>query len=117
MWTLNKFVNPVGTAAVFERFYGISGLSEFASFATGAVQAVVIIAFFIGFQKRWAIAIVFVMHLVSTLSSMGRYLDPWTSPNLLFFAAWPMLTAIIALYLLRDYDTKFSLGSSEPKGR
>ncbi|MEM1198158.1 MAG: hypothetical protein AAGI06_02505 [Pseudomonadota bacterium] len=116
MWTLNKFVNPVGTAAVFERFYGISGLSEFASYATGALQGVVIIAFLVGFQKRWAIAIVFVMHLVSTLSSMGRYLDPWASPNLLFFAAWPMLTAIIALYLLRDYDTKFALGASDPKG-
>jgi putative oxidoreductase len=25
--------------------------------------------------------------------------------NLLFFAAWPMLAACIALYLLRDQDT------------
>ena len=42
-------------------------------------------------------------------SSFGRYLDPWTAPNLLFFAAWPMLAAIFALYYLRDLDTKFSL--------
>ncbi|MEM8686347.1 MAG: hypothetical protein AAGF81_03395 [Pseudomonadota bacterium] len=116
MWTLNKFVNPTGTAAVFQGFYGISGLSEIASFAIGALQGAVVVAFFIGFQKRWATAIVFLMHLVSTLTSMGRYLDPWSSPNLLFFAAWPMLTAIIALYLLRDYDTKFSLETPGPKG-
>lgn len=116
MWTLNKFVNPAGTAAVFQGFYGISGLSEIASFAIGASQGAVVIAFLIGFQKRWATAIVFVMHLVSTLSSAARYLEPWSSPNLLFFAAWPMLTAIIALYVLRDYDTRFSLGAPDPKG-
>ena len=114
MWTLNKFINPAGTAAVFQGFYGIPGLSEIASFAIGALQGSVIIAFLIGFQKRWATAIVFIMHLISTLSSAARYLDPWTSPNLLFFAAWPMLTAIIALYVLRDYDTRFSLGAPGP---
>ncbi len=115
MWTLNKFVNPAGTAAVFQGFYGISGLSQIASFALGAAQGAVIIAFLIGFKKRWAIAIVLAMHLVSTLTSMAKYLDPWTSPNLLFFAAWPMLVAIIALYVLREYDTKFTLGGSAPK--
>ena len=116
MWTANKFVNPSGTAAVFQGCYGISDLSEIASYAVGALQGAVVIAFLIGFQKPWATAIVFVMHSVSTLTSMDRYLDPWTSPNLLFFAAWPMLTAIIALYVLRDHDTKFSLGTSGPKG-
>lgn len=43
------------------------------------------------------------LHAVSTFSSFPQYLDPFK--NLLFFAAWPMLAACIALYLLRDLDT------------
>jgi hypothetical protein len=30
-------------------------------------------------------------------------------PNILFFAAWPMLGACFALYYLRDHDTLWSL--------
>ncbi len=33
--------------------------------------------------------------------------------NLLFFAAWPMLTASFALYSLRDLDTKWTLQVSD----
>lgn len=32
-------------------------------------------------------------------------------PNLLFFAAWPMLAACLALFLLRDEDTLATVGS------
>jgi putative oxidoreductase len=39
---------------------------------------------------------------VSTFSSFRQYFDPFE--NLLFFAAWPMLAAIYALYSLRDLD-------------
>jgi hypothetical protein len=52
------------------------------------------------------------MHILksrSTLVPLDRYLDPWTVPNLLFYAARPTPAAIVALSLLRDYDIKFSL--------
>lgn len=109
MWTLVKFIHPENTAAVFKVFYGVSDLSTFGAYIIGALQAAVVLAFLVGFQKRWATAAVFVIHLVSTLASYPRYLDPWTSPNLLFYAAWPMLAAIAALYLLRNFDTLWSL--------
>lgn len=112
MWTLVKFVLPENAAAVFKVFYGVSDLSVSGSYIIGALQAIVVLAFLIGFQKRWATAAVFVIHLVSTLASYPRYLDPWTSPNLLFYAAWPMLAAIAALYLLRNFDTLWSLEAS-----
>jgi len=67
---------------------------------------VVIVRPVTGFTKRWTCGIVLVLHAVSTLSSFGRYLDPWK--NLLFFAAWPMLAACITLYLLRDEDTLYA---------
>ena len=51
------------------------------------------------------------MHTVSTLSSWRQYLDPFD--NLLFFAAWPMLAACIALYLLRDHDNLLSINKGK----
>jgi hypothetical protein len=57
-------------------------------------------------QKRYTYGLVLVFHGVSTLSSWKQYI---LEPNLLFFAAWPMLAACIALYLLRDLDTLFTV--------
>lgn len=49
-------------------------------------------------------------HAGSTLSSWQQYMDPYGGANLLFFAAWPVPAACIALYLLRDHDRMLSLG-------
>lgn len=53
-------------------------------------------------EKRY-LSTILVLHAGSTLSSFGKYLDPFN--NLLFFTAWPMLAACFVLYLLKDYDT------------
>lgn len=107
MWTLDKFVNPQHSGAVFENFYGLGGVSATAFMVIGLVQLLVILAFVSGFKKRVSYGLVLVMHTVSTLSSWAQYLDAFN--NLLFFAAWPMLAACIALYLLRDLDTRWTV--------
>lgn len=107
MWTLDKFVNPQHSAAVFKNFYGMGGLSAMAFMVIGALQLVVVLAFVAGFMKRYSYGIVLVLHTISTLSSWQQYLNPFD--NLLFFAAWPMLAACIALYMLRDLDTRWTL--------
>ncbi|MEX0745473.1 MAG: DoxX family membrane protein [Phycisphaeraceae bacterium] len=107
MWTLDKFVNPGHAAAVAENFYKMGGLGSAALYLIGAVQLVVVLAFVAGFFKRISYGLVLLMHAVSTFSSYQQYIDAWN--NLLFFAAWPMLAACIALYLLRDTDTLLSL--------
>jgi uncharacterized membrane protein YphA (DoxX/SURF4 family) len=107
MWTLDKFVNPDHASRVFAGFYGIAGAGSL-MFLVGLVELVLVIAFAIGWQKRWTYGLVLVLHGVSTLSSYGQYLQPWD--NLLFFAAWPMLASCIALYLLREQDTLLTIG-------
>ena len=108
MWTIDKLVNPDHTVSVFERYYLISGLSETLAFVLGILQMIIIIAFIGAYKRTYSYLAVLIMHTVSTISSYERYLDPWTVPNLLFFAAWPMLAAIVVLFYLRDLDTKFS---------
>jgi uncharacterized membrane protein YkgB len=102
-WTLDKFVQPEHAARVFESFYGLGGLGEAAFYGIGVVQMVLIIGFVLGVMKTWTYGAVLVFHAVSTLSSFGKYLQRFD--NLLFLAAWAMLAACAALFLLRDYDT------------
>lgn len=111
MWTLDKFFNPGHAGKVFANFYGIEGLGSGLFTVLAAGQMIVIIIFLSGAIRRVSYGLVLAMHTVSTLSSWRQYLDPFD--NLLFFAAWPMLAACIALYLLRDHDNLLSLN----KGR
>ena len=102
-WTLDKLVQPEHAAKVFDGFYGLGGLSDTVFYVIGIAQMVLILAFVAGFMKTWTYGAILVFHGVSTLSAFGKYLQPFD--NLLFFAAWPMLAACAALFLLRDYDT------------
>lgn len=109
MWTVDKFVRPDHAIGVFSTFYGIDGLDAQIAYVLGALELVLLLAFVAGVARRWSYGIVLVLHGASTLSSWSQYLHPFEGPNLLFFAAWPMLAACAALYLLRDSDT-YTLG-------
>lgn len=108
MWTLDKFVNVSHAARVFENFYGIAGLGRGVMAAIGAAELALVIAFGLGLWKRVTYGSILVLHGISTLSSYRQYFDPFN--NLLFFAAWPMLAACAVLYLLRDLDTRCTIG-------
>jgi len=108
IWTLDKFVNPAHSIKVFEHFYKINGLNDIMAYVLGALQLILVIAFLFGIKKRLSYGLIFLMHAGSTLSAYALYIDAFN--NLLFFAAWPMLAACAALYLLREADTKFTLG-------
>ena len=112
VWTADKFLNPGHAAAVYEHFYFISkGFAESSMIFIAVVESLILLAFIAGIQKRITYGLVFLLHAVSTLSSWKMYLDPFTIPNILFWAAWPMLAACFTLYLLRDMDTQFTLQS------
>lgn len=107
IWTLDKFVQPEHAAGVFATFYKLPGLDAAMFMLIGVVQLVIVLAFVAGFLRFWSYGAVFIMHAVSTLSSWGRYMDAFD--NLLFFAAWPMLAACYALFVLRHHDTLLSV--------
>lgn len=114
MWTLDKFVQPEHTAGVFANFYGLSGLGPSIFMILGAAQLVLMLGFLAGAFRQLTYGLVFLLHAVSTFSSWAQYLDAFN--NLLFFAAWPMLAACFALYLLRDQDTLLSVGAARNGG-
>ena len=105
MWTLDKLLNPEHAASIFERYYLTPGLSTSLMVGLGVVQMVLVLSFLAGFFRTWTYGIITVLHTVSTVSGYKQYMNPWEKPNLLFFAAFPMLAACIALWLLREDDT------------
>ena len=110
MWTIDKFINPGHAAKVYESFYYIAGLESVVMYAIGAVEIILLLLFLVGYKKTFTYGAVLILHAVSTLSSFNQYLAPFEGPNLLFFAAWPMLAACFALFLLRDQDKMMSVG-------
>ena len=109
MWTIDKFINPGHAIKVFESFYKIAGMEIIIMYAIGAFEIILLLLFLAGYKKKYTYGAVLVLHAVSTLSSFKQYLAPFDGPNLLFFAAWPMLAACFALFLLRDQDRKWSV--------
>lgn len=105
MWTLDKFVRPEHAAGVYAHFYAIPGLTASVSYALGAVELVLLFGFLAGVWQRFTYGAVLGLHAISTFSSYHQYLHPYDGTNLLFFAAWPMLAACLAVYLLRQSDT------------
>src|SRR6266566_1486703 len=109
IWTIDKFVRPAHAASVYEHFYFLRGLGPATMYALGIVEFLVLVGFVIGFAPRLTYGLVLLLHAVSTFSSFRQYLHPFEGPNILFFAAWPMLGACFTLYYLRDPDTLWSV--------
>ncbi len=78
-------------------------------YAIGGLEMIILLLFLAGYKKKYTYGAVLLFHTVSTLSSFKQYLAPFEGPGLLFFAAWPMLAACFALFLLRDNDRILSV--------
>ncbi|TGY88378.1 DoxX protein [Marinicauda algicola] len=114
VWALEKFLEPESTIAIFDHFYGIGGLPEWGSYAIGAVQAVLILAFLLWAKFRTvSVGLLLLMHAGSTLSTWQQLINPYEGPNHLFWAAVPTLGALIALFLLRREDRLWMIGASK----
>lgn len=109
VWTLDKFIRPEHAGEVFKNYYYISEVSSTALYVVAAIEMLIIIGFLIGFQKKWTYGAVLILHGLSTIASYKQYFAPFEGMNIFFFAAWPMLAASYALFVLRDRDTMWTV--------
>ena len=109
VWTLDKFINPAHSTKIYEKFYFITGLENSTLYLLAGMEFIILVGFLIGLYKNFTYGCVLIFHAISTLSSFKQYLAPFEGANLLFFAAWPMLAACVALYLLRDDDVMLTI--------
>ena len=104
VWSLRKLFQPESTQSIFSSFYFISDVSPVMSYVIGVIQTLIILVFMAGLFKTWSYGALLGMHTVSVLSTYQRLLNPYERPNTLFWAAVPVLGALIALFLVRDKD-------------
>lgn len=110
VWVCDKLFNADGAVKTFSKYYfGLPG--DTVMVGIGVAQLVLVLAFAAGLFKTLTYGAVTLMHAVSTLASYERYLDPLARPNILFWAAVPVLAAMIALFILRRRDRMWTLGS------
>ena len=107
LWSIDKLVAPDKTVAIFKHFYMLS-IPENGACAIGVLEALLSLAIMAGAWKTWSYGLGAVLHGISTLSTYPQLLAPF-GKNHLFIAALPVLCAFVALYLLRERDTLWSL--------
>ena len=108
-WIIEKFTDPETTAKIFKAFYFVEDLPLAGSYAVGAIWLALWLAFIAGFKKRISYGLVMLLHGIGTVTTWFKLLPWMESYNHLFLAAIPTLGAMIALYVLRDHDTIFTL--------
>lgn len=113
VWALDKMLVPEHAAAVFGKYYMIRGLPSGAMTALGIAQVALIAAFAGGLARTWTYGVVFVMHAVSTFSTMPHLINPFAEGRqILFWTGVPVLAAIAALFVLRERDRMLSIDSA-----
>ena len=108
-WIIEKFTDPETTAKIFKAFYFVEDLPLAGSYAVGAIWLALWLAFIAGFKKRISYGLVMLLHGIGTVTTWFKLLPWMESYNHLFLAAIPTMGAMIALYMLRDHDTIFTL--------
>jgi len=109
VWALDKIFGTGRAMQTFSKYYAVVD-SNTLIVAFGIVQLIIIALFATGLFKTFSYGAVLAMHAVSTVASYWRYLDPLARPNILFWAAIPVLAGMILLFVLRRRDRFLSLG-------
>mgnify|MGYP003393980944 CR=1 FL=1 len=111
VWAVDKIVNVRHAQGVLSTFYGWKDVSAQFLAGVGVVQVLILLAFAAGAFKPWSYGAVFLMHAASTIVGWSRMIPPYgPQASITFWAAVPVLAAILALVLLRDRDRLLTVG-------
>jgi hypothetical protein len=114
MWTLEKFVNPERAAGIYEMGYSIRpGVSIILLMAV--LELMLLAAFLAGIGKRLTRGVLLGMMVLATIAPARFLPTPFDDHILLYYAAFPMLAVVFALYYLRDYDTLWTAPGAAPR--
>jgi len=61
VWTMDKFLNPGHAAQVYAYFYRVGGLGNGVFYAIAAAELLLLLAFLVGYQKRFTYGAVLVL--------------------------------------------------------
>lgn len=118
VWTLAKFIHPQHGVNIMSGHYRVAGVTEMTIHLFGAFEMVLVFALLLGFWKRWTRLFFLGISLYSVmtprvLNGYKIFFSQQTEPQILLFPGFAMLACAIAIYWMRDYDTRFSLTKAD----
>ena len=109
IWAIDKIINTSRAGKTFSKFY-LSVDESTVILIIGCLQLLIIFLFAAGLFKFFSYGAILLMHTASVVASFQIYMDPLSRPNILFWAAIPVLGGMIALFLLRNQDRFLTIG-------
>ena len=107
-WTSNKIFFAERSVTMMSNYYFFPFTPNIL-LILGILEIGLVLVFLSGKFRNWTYAIILIGHTASTLVSSPRFFPPYEFHALLYLGAFSMLGACIALYLMRDQDTLFTL--------
>jgi len=108
-WTSLKFFRPEWMVNIFHNAYGQEWVTQDMAFFVGSVQALLVLAFLVGFCRTITYGLVTIMHATGVIGSIPGLINFTKYPNNLMWAAVAALGALVALFILRNWDNLFSV--------
>ena len=115
LWTYQKFVRPEASLEIFSTYYWISGVPHSFVLIFAVIELVMVTLLILGLYKQIVRGFFVFLSLLSVSVPgvlKGYYVAvvDHPHPTILFFTGFCVLACCFAIYSLRDYDSKFSLG-------
>ncbi len=122
VWVYSKIRWPDRGATRMRNFWLMPGFPEWGVLAFAWAELVVCFLYLFGYIKRAAGALFIFLSIMAAftpraLTGMSQVVQPDGSSwhTILYYPAFCLLAASIFAYLLREYDTKFTLAKSKEK--
>lgn len=109
VWASLKFLRPEWMVHVFRNSYGQAWVTQDLAFVVGTLQALIVLAFLIGFARTITYGFVTLMHATGVIASIPSLMNFTKFPSNLLWTSVATLGALIALFILRDWDNLFSV--------
>lgn len=107
-WASLKFIRPEWMVNIFRNAYGQAWVTQDMAFFVGSIQALLVLAFLIGFARTITYGLVTIMHATGVIGSIPGLISFTNYPNNLMWAAVAVLGALVSLFILREWDNLFS---------
>jgi len=108
LWAVDKFIAPEQTVKLFQTFYRVT-ISPSLAIMAGALELVLGLLIIFGMYKTITYGAGLLIYTISTIMIYSQLITPFGN-NHLVLDAIPLVFAFFALFLLREFDTKLSLG-------
>jgi len=110
VWIVDKFVEPQHASRIMAEFYSIGAVSIAAVYLLATIELVIVLG---RIRKKMELRSCALATRCFNPVVLKKYLSPFEPPNLLFFAAIPMLATCFVLYYLRDVDVLWTIRKAQ----